>query len=312
MVMAKKMKNTHKVAAFAAPLVLLLAALGWYLHDHTVAVLEPAGLIGQKERQLIIFACLLAVIVVVPVYVMTIVIALKYKEDNHTSKTKYQPDFDHSRLLESIWWGIPIAIIFILSVVTWQSAHTLNPWTPISSTQKPLTIQVIALDWKWLFIYPQQHIASVNVADIPVNTPIEFHLTSDTVMNSFWVPSLGGQIYVMPGMNTQLNEMATKQTTFFGSPANIAGRGFARMDFSIISVSNKSFDAWVHLAMRSPNMLNDASYRQLALPSDNVKPIVYSQVTNSLFNDVILQYVVPKGDPSIIPGIRNAGAYNNG
>lgn len=302
--MAKRRNNIYTIAKFAWPVVLLFAALGWYLHGHTIPVLQPAGEIGQKERQLIIYACLLAVIVVVPVYVMTILIALKYKEANHTSETKYQPDFDHSRLFETIWWGIPIAIIAVLSVLTWQSSHALNPWTPIASAQKPLTIQVIALDWKWLFIYPQQHIASVNTAEIPVNTPIEFHLTSDTVMNSFWVPGLGGQIYVMPGMHTRLNELATKSTTFLGSPANIAGSGFARMDFTITSTSNEGFDAWVHHAQQSSKTLDSNTYAQLAKPSDNVQPLYYAHVTGNIFDNVILKYLVPKGSPSILPHVQ--------
>lgn len=301
--MAKRKYKLHTVAAFASPVVVLLVALAWYLHRLAIPVLEPAGQIGQKERQLIIYASLLAVLVVVPVYMMTIVIAVKYKESNHTSKTKYQPDFDHSILFEGIWWGVPIAIITALSVLAWQSSYSLNPSRPIASTQTPLTIQVIALDWKWLFIYPEQHIATVNVAHIPVNTPIAFNLTSDTVMNSFWVPGLGGQIYVMPGMHTQLNELATKPTTFFGSPANIAGSGFARMDFTITSTSSQDFNSWVQQVRRSPNALNSASYAQLARPSDDVKPLYYSHAASNLFEDVIMSYLVPKGKPSILPHV---------
>lgn len=223
---------------------------------------------------------------------MTIAIALKYRESNRKPK-KYRPDWDHSRLFETIWWGVPIAIIVVLSVVTWASAHSLDPYKPLNSTQKTLDVQVVALDWKWLFIYPQQHVASVNLVFIPVDTPVNFHITSDTVMNSFWVPQLGGQIYAMPGMETQLHLEANQPGDYFGSPANIAGKGFSRMNFTVRAGSETNFNSWIQTASDSMNTLTTPTFNQLAQPSDSVPVTYYSSVRDDLFNDIVMKYMVP-------------------
>lgn len=291
------MKTKYKIG-LGVVLAVFLAVAVWYLSRRSIPILHPAGEIGQKELHLIILACLLAVIVVVPTFALTIFIALKYRESNHEKSRKkvtYTPDFDHSRLFESIWWGIPIIIIGILSVVAWRSAHDLDPYKALVSDKKPLTIQVVALDWKWLFIYPDQHIASVNLAEIPTGTPVDFHVTSDTIMNSFWVPSLGGQIYAMPGMDTQLHEMTNKAGDYFGSPANIAGSGFSRMDFTVRAASNSDFTKWIQTAQKSKNMLTTATYSQLAKPSDNTPVTYYSSVPQGIFNDIIMKYMMPMG-----------------
>jgi cytochrome o ubiquinol oxidase subunit 2 len=280
--------------------VLLVAAVAvlttWYLGRHSIPVLQPRGAVGQKERGLMIFALLLAVIVVVPTFALAIYIAIKYREENHTARTKYRPDFDRSRLFESIWWGIPIIIIGILCVVAWQSAHSLDPYKQLASSKKPLTVQVVALDWKWLFVYPEQHIASVNLAQIPVGTPVEFQVTSDTIMNSFWVPQLGGQIYAMPGMITQLHLVADKPGSYFGSPANIAGKGFSRMNFTVRAGSQADFDTWVKQAQQSDKTLNTVTYTQLAKPSDSVPVSYYAGVPDNFVNDLAMKYMMPASD----------------
>lgn len=273
-----------------------LTAAGIYLSKTDIPVLQPQGEVGQKELHLIIFACLLAIIVVVPTFALAIYIAFKYREGNHTNSRKkvaYSPDFDHSRLFEGLWWGIPIVIIGILSVVAWQSAHSLDPYKALASSQKPLTIQVVALDWKWLFIYPEQGIASVNLAEIPTGTPVNFHVTSDTIMNSFWVPGLGGQIYAMPGMDTQLHELTNKTGDYFGSPANIAGKGFSRMNFTVRAASDSQFNAWVNSAKSAPQNLTDTTYKALTKPSDNVPVNYYASVKDGLYNDIIMKYMAP-------------------
>lgn len=285
-------KKTKIVTLAIGAALLLLAVLAWYVSHHAILVLQPRGPIGHKERQLIIIGVLLAVLVVVPVYVMAIAIAWKYREGNQRPK-KYSPDWDHSRLFETIWWGIPIAIITVLSLVTWVSAHSLDPYKPIGQGQPPLEIQVVALDWKWLFIYPQQHIASVNLAQIPVGRPVDFHITSDSIMNSFWVPQLGGQIYAMPGMETQLHLQADQPGDYFGSPANIAGRGFSRMNFTVRAGSAAEFDAWIQTAENRANNLDTAAYNQLAKPSDDYPVTYYSTVRNNLFDDIVMKYMVP-------------------
>lgn len=290
--MAKRRKRSFKAAVIILPVVVILGLLVWYVQTHTIAVLEPAGPIAQKERNLMTIAILLSVIVVVPVYVMTVLIALKYHERNAESrKVKYTPDWDHSRLFESIWWGIPIAIIAVLSVITWNSSHALDPYKPLASTTDPLTVQVVALDWKWLFIYPQQHIASTNLVEMPENTPVDFQITSDTVMNSFWIPQLSGQIYAMPGMSTQLHLMATKTGSFLGSPANIAGSGFARMDFTAKSVSPADFAAWVKTAQASPKQMNMDAYTALTRPSSDYPVTRYSHTDPGIYPYVIRKYM---------------------
>ncbi len=288
-------KRIKKFGALGLVLAITIGLLAWYLSTHSIPVFETGGVLAAKEKGLILFALLLAVIVVVPTFALAIMIAVKYNEKNITKKTKYQPDFDHSRLFESIWWGIPIVIIGILSYVAWNSSHTLSPYKSLAADKKPLVVQVVNLDWKWLFIYPEQSIASINLAEIPVNTPVDFQVTSDTIMNSFWVPALGGQIYAMPGMITQLNEEATKLGNFAGSPANIAGAGFSRMDFTIRSASLNDFNNWAENARMANRPLTSMSYAALAKPSESVPVSYYSSVEPNLFLNIAMKYMMPMG-----------------
>lgn len=271
----------------------MLAGAVWYFHTHTVPVLEPSGIISHKERNLIITALLLAVIVVVPVYTMTIMIAFKYREGNQNHRSKYAPDWDGDKRYEITWWAIPGIIIFILSVITWNSSHALDPFKPLVSSRPPLRIQVVSLDWKWLFIYPNQGIASVNYLKVPAGTPLNFEVTSDSVMNSFWIPALGSQIYSMPGMNTQVHLMASKPGTYYGSSANISGAGFAGMHFTVQAGSQDEFSNWVNRLQKSPSKLSQSTYQVLASPSLDNKVAFYSDVTAGLYNDIILKYLPP-------------------
>jgi cytochrome o ubiquinol oxidase subunit 2 len=292
--MRKKLKIIIPVLLAVA----VVALTAWYLARYSIPVLQPRGEVGLRERKLLIVGCLLAVIVVVPTFALTIYIAIKYREENHTAKTKYKPNFDRSRLFESIWWGIPIIIIGILCVVAWQSAHSLDPYKQLASTKKPLTVQVVALDWKWLFIYPEQNIASVNLAEIPVGTPVQFEVTSDTIMNSFWVPQLGGQIYAMPGMITQLHLVADKAGSYFGSPANIAGKGFSRMNFTVRAGSQADFDTWVKQARQADKTLDSDTYAQLAKPSDSVPVTYYAGVPDNFVDNLAMKYMMPEESKS--------------
>lgn len=286
------MRKTYKVIGAVLAVVAAMGLLVWYLKRHTVAVLSPAGQISAQEKHLMAIGIGLSVIVVVPVYIMTASIAWRYRENNKKPRA-YTPDWDGSRLYESIWWGIPIVIIAFLSVITWQSAHQLDPFRPLSSTKAPVTVQVVSLDWKWLFIYPKQQVASVNELVVPVDTPINLDLTSDSVMNSFWVPQLGGQIYTMPGMITQLHLNATRPGSFFGSPANIAGRGYARMDFRVRATSASDFTAWLGTARTSQKELNLKTYNTLAAPSDDYPVTTYAHPISGLFQDIVTKYMVP-------------------
>lgn len=271
--------------------VVLAAAL--YLRHQSIPVLQPKGIIGQKEHGLMIFTVILGFAVIIPVFIMAIAIAYRYREGNTNTRVKYTPEWDTHRVAEFIWWGIPIAIIAVLSVVTWVSTHQLDPWKPVASTQKKLTVQVVSLDWKWLFIYPEQHIATVNFVQFPAGTPLDFEITSDTVMNSFWIPQLGGQIYAMPGMVTQLNLEATNPGSYNGSSANISGSGFAGMKFTAKSSSLADFNAWVQSVKHSKSQLTAATYSQLARPSEDNQPAYYNSTTSSLYDTIVLKYMMP-------------------
>lgn len=299
--MAKKQvsKKAKRYTALGVVLAAIVGLLIWFIFTHNFPIFEPGGQLGREERSLIYLALILAVIVVVPTFFLAIMIAIKYNEKNATEKTKYRPDFDHSKLYESIWWGIPIVIIGILSVVAWNSAHQLDPMKPLMSDKKPLTIEVVSLDWKWLFVYPEQNVASVNEAAIPVNTPVNFQVTSDTIMNSFWVPGLGGQIYSMPGMITQLHEMADRTGNFDGSPANIAGEGFSHMFFTIKSMDQAGFNGWISHAATSNRPLDEASYAKLSKPSYSVPVSYYSSVPNGFIKSVAMKYMGPMSENQI-------------
>jgi cytochrome o ubiquinol oxidase subunit 2 len=262
-----------------------------YLGKVNIAVLQPAGVVGEKERNLIYISLLLAIIVVVPVFIMLFMFSWKYREGN--TKAKYQPDFDSNRKLEAIWWGVPFTIIFILSVITWNSSHDLDPLKQISSSAKPLNVQVVALQWKWLFIYPEQDIASVNFMQMPVNTPVNFEITSDAPMNSFWIPQLGGQIYAMSGMTTHLHLMAGKSGDFDGRSANISGKGFSKMTFTARASSNENFNDWVGKVKIANNQLNLNSYNELAKPSENNQVKYYSSVNSQLYDGIVSKYLAP-------------------
>jgi cytochrome o ubiquinol oxidase subunit 2 len=293
-------KRTRSLLALLGPILFAIAIGGltaWFLHDKNVAVLQPAGDIGVRERNLMRLGILMSIVVVVPVFALTIFIAWRYRETNPRPK-KYQPNWDGSRTYESIWWGIPSALILILSIVTWVSSHSLDPYRPLSSTKKPLQVQVVALDWKWLFIYPDLHVASVNMLHVPVDTPVSFSITSDSVMNSFWIPDLGGQIYAMPGMSTKLHLIANKTGNFYGSPANISGSGYARMTFTARASSQAEFDAWVTRAQHTNNNLSLSAYNTLARPSVANSVQNYSPVQDDLYDGIVMKYMSHSGHAS--------------
>lgn len=269
----------------------VVTVTGLYLRSHNVPLLEPKGVIGQEELSLMIVATALMLIVVVPVYILLFTIAYRYRETNH--KAKYQPDFDHDRRIEFAWWAIPCLIIGVLAVVTWQSSHELDPYRAITSSTPPLTVQVVALQWKWLFIYPKENIASVNLLELPVGTPVNFQVTSDAPMNSFWIPQLGGQIYAMPGMATQLHLEAQAAGDYYGESANISGAGFAGMHFTARAVSQSDFNSWESQVKTNDPSLSIAGYNQLAKPSLMSKPTYFSSVVPALYDEVVMKYMSP-------------------
>lgn len=280
-----------KIVVIALLIVGFVALAAWYLHGLDIPVLNPKGPIGDKERQLMIIAALLSLIVVVPVYLLTFGIIWKYREGN--KKAKYTPEFDHHRGIETIWWAIPCAIILVLAIITWNSTHELDPFKSADQTKKSMRIQVVSLDWKWLFIYPDEHIATVNYVQFPENTPVDFEITSDTVMNSFWIPSLGGQIYAMPGMVTHLNLEASGVGDYNGASANISGSGFAGMKFVARSSVPADFNSWLQSIKKTPNKLDIAAYAKLAEPSKNNPPAYYSSSDADLYDTIVMKYMMP-------------------
>lgn len=286
------MKNKLKVILPVVLALVVFASAALYLMHTSVPVLEPRGIIGQKERGLLGFTLMLGMAVIIPVFVLTIAIAYRYRENN-PKKTAYTPEWSSHRVAEVIWWGIPIVIIGILGVVTWRTTYQLDPYKQLASDQKPLTVKVVSLDWKWLFIYPDQHVASVDMAPIPVGSSVDFEITSDSVMNSFWVPQLGGQIYAMPGMITHIHMMASQPGNYAGSSANISGSGFAGMKFNVKGVSRSDFNTWVSSAQHSDNTLSMAAYSHLALPSKVNPQTVYKGVPDELYDTIVMKYMMP-------------------
>ncbi len=289
----QKMTTKDKIGLVALIFMGFLVMLLLLLQNDIVAVLSPAGEIARRQRQLIILGVLLSLIVVLPVFVMTFVIAWRYRETN--TKAKYQPDWDHSRTFETIWWTVPLILILILSAVTWRSSHTLDPFKSLVSSNKPMTIQVVALEWKWLFIYPEENIATVNFLEFPVNTPINFQITADAPMNSFWIPRLGGQIYAMSGMSTRLNLIANQIGEFQGHSANISGTGFASMNFTAKATGRNDYEAWLAGVKQSSNYLSDEAYSTLAKPGVELPTQFYYSTADNLYPRIVNKFSQPSG-----------------
>jgi cytochrome o ubiquinol oxidase subunit II len=287
------MKGTY---TFALLLVIPLAIVSFLLflvRHSTIAIFHPQGTIAFQERNLMIIAALLMLLVVIPLFVLTFAIVWRYRAENTTAK--YTPNWDHDTLDEFIWWGVPLAIIVVLAVLTWQSTHALDPFRPLSSTTPPITIEVVALNWKWLFIYPSLGIATVNFVEFPEQTPVNFEVTADAPMNSFWIPQLGGQIYAMTGMVTQLHLMADDPGDYTGVSSNFSGAGFSGMTFTARSVSNADFAAWVTSVQKSPQILTPEMYRVLEEPSENTPATYYASTTQDLFDTIVMKFMTPMG-----------------
>jgi len=285
------MFNKFKFVLLSIPPLLLFIFLFNYFNNHNVQVFNSKGVIATQEKNLILFALSLSLFVLVPVFMMLIIFSIKYRESN--KKSKYSPNYSNSKILEFVWWLIPSVLILILSIVTWNSSHSLDTNRAIVSDKKPVHIQVISMDWKWLFIYPDNQVASLNSFTIPVNTPVVFDITSDAPMNSFWIPQLGGQIYSMPGMSTQLNLEATNIGIYTGRSANISGKGFAGMIFKVNVVKQGQYSVWLDSFKKSNNVLNLDSYKMLSMPSENNPVTEYSFADPGIFDFIMNKYNNP-------------------
>ncbi|WP_397458486.1 ubiquinol oxidase subunit II [Pseudomonas asplenii] len=251
-------------------------------------VLNPKGQIAAVERDLIILAIGLMLLVVIPVIILTFVFAYRYRATN--KKARYSPRWASSHKIEAVVWGFPLLIIIALGWVTWKTTHSLDPYRPLDSETPPINVQVVATDWKWLFIYPDLGIASVNELALPVHTPVSFTVTSDAAMTSFFIPALGGQIYAMAGMQTKLHLIANETGEFRGIAANYNGPGFSDMHFATLSLSSADFQAWVAKVKGAAAPLDHAHYAQLAKPTTRHPVTYYSAVQERLFLDIVDKY----------------------
>ena len=260
-------------------------------------VLNPAGDIAARQGQLVVQATLLMLLIIVPVIVLTLWFAWKYRANNAANtEADYAPDWHHSTVLELIIWSGPLLIIIALGAITWIGTHKLDPYRPldrISATQalapdvQPLEVQVVAMDWKWLFFYPEQGIATVNELAAPVDRPIRFKLTSTSTMNAFYVPDLAGMIYTMPGMQTELNAVINKAGVYEGKAAHYSGPGFSGMTFKFLGLSNDDFAQWVAKAKSEGQALNRTTYAQLAKPSERDPVQRFGSVEADLYDKVL-------------------------
>lgn len=272
-------------------LLALVVATAVYVRHTNIAIMEPAGPVAAAEKNVIVVTFFLCCLVVVPVFAILAIFAWKYRAGGPAAQTQHHPNWDHdSALAEFFWWLVPSAIIAVLGVIAWQSSHALDPYKPLQSSVPAITVDVIALDWKWLFIYPQQGIASVNLVEFPVGTPVHFYLTADAPMNSFWIPQLAGQIMVMPGMTTQLNLAASRTGDFNGFSGNISGEGFAGMAFTARAVSDQEFGSWIASIKASSTPLTQSSYEALAQPSE-YNPIAYYAPVQDVFDATMMKYM---------------------
>ena len=272
----------------------LLLPLAFLAGCNTV-LMNPSGDIANQQGRLIVVSTVLMLIIIVPVIALTLFFAWRYRQSN--KEADYSPDWDHSTQLELAIWGAPLLIIIALGAITWISTHTLDPYRPLSrldaerpipAEAKPLVVEVVALDWKWLFIYPEQGFATVNEMAAPVDRPITFKITASSVMNSFFIPALAGQIYAMPGMETKLHAVINKPGEFEGFSANYSGAGFSGMRFKFHGLSNEGFNEWVKKAKAGKDgELSRETYVKLETPSERDPVRHYASVAPDLYDAIL-------------------------
>ncbi|MFC7054226.1 ubiquinol oxidase subunit II [Hansschlegelia quercus] len=276
------------------PLLLILTGCDW-------VVMSPSGDVAMQQRDLIVISTALMLLIIVPVIALTLLFAWRYRSSNKDAT--YDPDWHHSTQLEVVIWAAPLVIIIALGAITWVSTHLLDPYRPLNrvadgrsvdQAAQPLEVQAVALDWKWLFIYPQYGIATVNELAAPVDRPISFRLTSTSVMNSFFIPALAGQIYAMPGMDTKLHAVINKAGVFNGFSANYSGAGFSDMRFKFHGVSGEEFEKWVaDIKAGQGGNLDRAAYTGLAEPSVKEAPKRFQSVAPDLYDAILNRCVDP-------------------
>ncbi|WOI57753.1 ubiquinol oxidase subunit II [Palleronia sp. LCG004] len=265
-----------------------------------MVLLSPAGDVAQQQSNLLIFATLLMLLVIVPVMALTVIFAWRYRASNEDAE--YAPDWDHSTKIELVVWAVPLLIIIVLGAVTYVGTHHLDPYrplgridasTPIDAEVEPIEIQVVSLDWKWLFIYPQYDVAMVNELVVPVDRPVTFSLTSEKVMNTFSVPTMAGMIYTMAGMETTLHGVLNSEGTFEGRSAHYSGAGFSQMRFDVVATDDAGFDDWIARTRDDGSTLDREAYLELAVPSVADPVVPFSDVEDNLFDLIVNMCVEP-------------------
>ncbi|MBP2227841.1 cytochrome o ubiquinol oxidase subunit 2 [Azospirillum agricola] len=280
--------------------LLALLPLTAALSGCDLVVLNPSGDVASQQGQLVVVSTLLMLLIIVPVMALTVLFAWRYRQSN--TKARYEPEWDHSTQLELVIWAAPLLIIIVLGALTWMTTHLLDPYRPIEriaanrpvpAEAKTLEIDVVALDWKWLFLYPEYGIAAVNEVAAPVDRPIRFNITSSSVMNSFYIPALAGQIYAMPGMQTQLHAVINQPGAYKGFSANYSGAGFSGMRFTFHGMVDGGFERWVSEVKAGGGALDRNGYLQLERPSENEPVRRYGTVEAGLFKAILNMCVEP-------------------
>jgi len=281
------------VALRCGAMLALLALAGC----QELIVLHPKGVVGEATSSLLIGSFIIMLPIVVPTMLAPLVFGWWYRRSN--TRAYYEPSFVESGKIELITWSLPLLTIMLLGSVAWTGSHDLDPAKPLSSDEEPLNVQAVSLDWKWLFIYPDQNVASVNRLVIPAGVPIHFRLTSASVMNAFFVPQLGSMIYTMNGMATNLNLNANEAGSFMGLSTMFSGNGFSDMHFTTEAVPKADFDAWTKQASNGGGpTLSSQAYKDLAVQSMNVAPYTYSAIEAGLFDRIVTQELPPGPGPS--------------
>jgi cytochrome o ubiquinol oxidase subunit 2 len=279
----------------------LAALLALPLAGCDMVLLNAPGDIARQQGDLIIVSTLLMLIIIVPVIALTFFFAWRYRASNKDAT--YKPDWDHSLQLELVIWAAPLLIIIALGAITWISTHTLDPYRPLDRIAegkpvpegtRPLVVEVVALDWKWLFLYPEQGIATVNELVAPVDRPIEFRLTSSTVMNAFYIPALAGMIYTMPGMQTELNAVMNTPGDYEGFSSNYSGAGFSGMRFRFHAMDQAGFDGWVAQVREGGTALDREAYLALEKPSEREPARHFATVSDGLYDAILNRCVDPR------------------
>jgi cytochrome o ubiquinol oxidase subunit 2 len=279
--------------------ILTVASASFLIAGCDRGILNPVGPVGHAEKMILINSTAIMLAIIIPTMIATVAVAWWFRAGN--KKAKYRPDWEYSGAVELVVWSIPALTVLLLGGIAWISSHDLDPGKPLPSNGDPLNVEVVSLDWKWLFIYPDQGIATVNQLVVPTGVPVTYRLTSATVWNVFFVPQFGTMIYTMPRMTTQLNLQADKPGIYDGLSAHYSGDGFSGMGFKVHALPPQQFAAWAQGARGSGPALDGAAYDELVKPSNYVKPMIFGSVAPDLFEAIVANRVPKPTSPKTTP-----------